>query len=117
MGEVGTSYLFTQLSYQAPALLVYLVATILAIVYMGRATMPCLLTLLSVGILVVATLGVVVAQASLLDSEQAGGRDISELLRIIVIAGSCVRAVGLGILVAAVFVGRSTVAQAASPLP
>lgn len=65
MGKVGTSYLLTQLGYQAPALLVYLVAFILALVYKRRASMPCILTLVGVGILVITTLGMAVMQASL----------------------------------------------------
>lgn len=75
MGKVGTSYLLTQLGYQAPALLVYLVAFVLALIYMRRASMPSILTLVGVGILVVTTLGIAVMQASLFDSRQAYGGD------------------------------------------
>jgi hypothetical protein len=114
MGEAGTSYLLSQLGYQAPALLVYLVAFILALVYMRRASMPCVLTLVGVGILVVTMLAVAVVQASLLDSRHADGRDPAEfarLMTIVGIAGSCVRAVGLGLLVAAIFAGRRSVGR------
>ncbi len=108
MGEAGTSYLLSQLGYQAPALLVYLAAFILALVYMSRSSMPCILTLVGVGILVITTLGLAVVQASLIDGREAG-RDIAQFVRlqgIVGLAGSCVRAVGLGFLVAAIFVGR-----------
>ena len=109
MGKVGTSYLLTQLGYQAPALLVYLVAFILALVYMRRASMPCILTLVGVGILVITTLGMAVMQASLFDSRQAYGGNserIAQLSGSIGLAGSYVRAVGLFFLVVAIFVDR-----------
>jgi hypothetical protein len=103
MGKAGTSYLLSQLGYQAPALLVYLVAFILALVYMRRASIPCILTLVGVGILVITTLGMAVMQASLIDSRQVYGGDS---MGIIGLAGSYVRAAGLLFLVAAIFVGR-----------
>jgi hypothetical protein len=109
MGKSGMSYLLSQLGYQAPALLVYLVAFILALVYMRRSAMPCILTLVGVGILVISTLGVAVMQASLIDSHQVYRRDaaeVSRLMGIIGLAGSCLRAAGLLFLVAAIFVGR-----------
>jgi hypothetical protein len=109
MGKAGTSYLLSQLGYQAPALLVYLVAFILALVYMRRASIPCILTLVGVGILVITTLGMAVMQASLVDSRQVYGGDserFARLMGIIGLAGSYVRAAGLLFLVAAIFVGR-----------
>jgi hypothetical protein len=113
MSEAGTSFLLSQLGYQVPVLLVYLVGIILALVYMRRASLPCALTLTGIGILVVAMVGVAVVQASLMDSRQADGRgprDIAQLMRSVAIAGSCIRALGVGLLVAAIFVGRRPVA-------
>jgi hypothetical protein len=109
MGKAGTSYLLSQLGYQAPSLLVYLVAFILALVYMRRASIPCILTLVGVGILVITTLGMAVMQASLIDSRQVYGGDSERFARLmgsIGLAGSYVRAAGLLFLVAAIFVGR-----------
>jgi hypothetical protein len=109
MGKSGMSYLLSQLGYQAPALLVYLVAFILALVYMRRASIPCILTLVGVGILVITMLGMAVMQASLIDSRQAYWGDserVARLMGIIGLAGSYVRAAGLSFLVAAIFVGR-----------
>ena len=109
MGKAGTSYLLSQLGYQAPSLLVYLVAFILALVYMRRASIPCILTLVDVGILVITMLGMAVMQASLVDSRQVYGGDserFARLMGIIGLAGSYVRAAGLLFLVAAIFVGR-----------
>jgi hypothetical protein len=109
MGKAGTSYLLSQLGYQAPSLLVYLVAFILALVYMRRASIPCILTLVDVGILVITMLGMAVMQASLIDSRQVYGGDserVARLMGSIALAGSYVRAAGLLFLVAAIFVGR-----------
>jgi hypothetical protein len=109
MGELGTSYLLMQLSYQAPTLLVFSVAFVLALVYMRRASKPSILTLSGVGVLVVAAIGVAVIQASLVDSRQSGDRgdaEFTRLMEIVGIAGSGARAVGLGLLIAAIFVGR-----------
>ena len=109
MGKAGTSYLLSQLGYQAPSLLVYLVAFILALVYMRRASIPCILTLVGVGILVITTLGMAVIQAYLIESRQVYGGDSERfalLMGSIGLAGSYVRAAGLLFLVAAIFVGR-----------
>lgn len=109
MGKAGTSYLLSQLGFQAPALFVYLVAFILALVYMRRASIPCILTLVGVGILVITTLGMAVMQAYLIESRQVYGGDSERfalLMGSIGLAGSCVRAAGLLFLVAAIFVGR-----------
>jgi len=113
MGEVGTSFLLTQLGYLVPTLLVFLIAFVLALVYMGRARTPTILTLSGVGVLAVAAIGVAVIQAWLVDSRQADGRSAAEFARlmgIVAIAGSVVRAVGLGLFVAAIFVGRRATA-------
>ena len=109
MGKAGTSYLLSQLGFQAPALFVYLVAFILALVYMRRASMPCILTLVGVGILVITTLGMAVTQAYLIESRQVYGGDSERFARLmgsIGLAGSYVRAVGLFLLVVAIFVDR-----------
>jgi len=112
MGEEGTSYLLQQLMYQAPTFLVYLIALILAVAYMGRATTPSILTLAGVGVLMVTSIGVALAQAAIVDSRHDDGRhpeEFARLMRLTGIAGSCTRAVGLGLLVAAIFVGRRRV--------
>jgi hypothetical protein len=109
MGEPSIAFLLMQLGYQAPALLVYLVAFILALVYMGRASTPCTLTLVGVGMLVVTTVGMLVVQAWLMGGLNADGHNPAAFARLmgsVGLAGSCVRAVGLGFLVAAIFVGR-----------
>jgi len=51
---------------------VYLVAIILALVYLGRARGPALLTLAGVGVQIVTTVGLTVARGVLIESQQAG---------------------------------------------
>ena len=109
MGEAGMSYLLSQLGYQAPMLLVYLVAFFLALVFMRRASTSCILTLIGVGILVSSMIVIAGVQASLVDGIQANKgnmADSNRLMWIIGLAGSVARAVGHLFLVAAIFVGR-----------
>ncbi len=108
MNTAGTSFLFSQLGYNVPWLLVYLVAVVLAFVYMSRATTPSVLTLVGVGILVASMGGRSAAQAFVIG---AGSAEMSRLMPIIGVISSCVSAVGLGFLVAAIFVGRDQVSR------
>jgi hypothetical protein len=112
MGQAGVSYLLSQLGFQVPALLVYAIAFVLALVFMGRAQVPSVLTLIGVAILVVATIGGAVLQAWIIDSRQASGLSdgqVGRFMGIVGFIGSCLRAVGLGLLVAAIFAGRRDV--------
>ena len=109
MGNAAISYLTSQLGYQAPMLLVYLVAFVLALVFMGRASLPSMLTLCGVVVLVITTFAVAAMQAYMIQSRQDGGRggaDYAMMMNVVSIGGSCVRALGLSLLVAAIFVGR-----------
>jgi hypothetical protein len=109
MGDAVTSYVLSQLGYQAPALLVYLVAFALALVFMGRALVPSILCLVGVGVLVLTTIAMTVVQAYLLQSRQDDGRgaaEITRLMGIVGFVGGGVRAIGLSLLIAAIFVGR-----------
>jgi hypothetical protein len=118
MGEAGTAFLLSQLVYFAPVLVVYLVAIILALVYLGRARGPALLTLAGVGVQIVTTVGLTVARGVLIESQQAGdlaAGDFARQMRALGIAGSCAHAVGLGLLVAAIFVGRRAARGRAEP--
>ena len=106
MSSAGTSFLITQLGYQAPALLVYLGAAVLAFVYMSRATTPSVLTLIGAGTLVATAIGTAVLQAFLIGAQSS---EMPKLMPMIGVISSCVSAVGLGFLVAAIFVGRDPV--------
>lgn len=108
MGEVGLNFLLQQLGYQVPTLVVCLVAFVLALVFVRRAMWPALLTMAGVAVLVFAALGLAVIQAFLWDA-RADGLDQDKFawrMRALAITGSVARALGLALLVAAVFVGR-----------
>jgi predicted membrane protein len=93
-------YMITQLGYQVPALLVYMVAFVLSIVFMRRALLASILTLLGIAVLVITTFALLVAQAYLIQSRNQGW------MTTVGIGGNCLRASGLSLLVAAIFVGR-----------
>lgn len=105
-GGPGVSFLLSQLNYQGPAMLVYVVAGILALVFMSRAPIPSLLTLVGVGILIFTTVAMIGAQFYVVNNRTP---QLSNMMSVIGIISSCARAVGLGFLVAAIFVGRNKV--------
>ncbi len=88
------------LGYQVPELLVYMVAFVLSLVFMRRALLPSILTLLGIAVLVITTFAAMVLQAYLIQYRNLGW------MTTVGIGSSCVRAIGLSLLVAAIFVGR-----------
>ena len=109
-GAGNVMYFLSQLANQGPVLFVYLVAGYFSIMYLGRARLPSILTLIGVIILLATTFGVTAAQAYLLVNRTDAS--ILQIFNIISLVGSCLRAVGLGLLVAAIFVGRNKVPPA-----
>ena len=103
-------YFLSQLGNQGPVLFVYLVAGYFSIMYMSRARLPSMLTLIGVIILLATTFGVTAANSYLLVNRTDAS--IPQLFHIISVVGSCMRAVGLGLLVAAIFVGRNHIPPA-----
>lgn len=101
----GMSFLMTQLGYQFPALLVYCIAFVLGLAYVGRAPLASILTLVGAGITVMTMIATAVAQSYLIGN-QMGGPGMS-LMTTVGITSSIVRAIGQSLLVAAIFVGRS----------
>lgn len=115
MNQSIASFLISQVGYQGPSVLVYLFAVAIGFVFLERARTPALLTLAAGGGLLLSTLAIAALQAALLVSLQNGGRDAAtfgQLMQVIGITGACIRAAGLGLLVAAVFVGRGPAEQA-----
>ena len=105
MNNNGFAYLISQIGYQAPMLLVYFVAFVLALVFMGRASLPSILTLLGVAVLVLTTFSLVAIQAYLM---QFRGVNYAQMMGIVSFFGGCARALGHSLLVAAIFVGRGS---------
>jgi hypothetical protein len=113
MNESGMSFFFTQVGYQAPALIVYLVAFVLALTHLEQARSAAILALLGAIVSVLAMIGVAGAQAYLIGA-RAGNLDSSgfrQLMGVIGIGGSLMKAGGLALLVAAIFVERGAVVR------
>lgn len=107
----SVSFLVSQLSSQGPVFLVYLAAIVLALMYMGRAKVPSILTLFGVVISVLTTIMSVAAHSYVI-SNRVDGASLGNQMMLISVMGSIGRAVGIGFLVAAVFVGRNYVPPA-----
>jgi len=104
-GFGNLTYFLSAIGSQGPVLFVYLVAGYFSIIYMSRAKLPSMLTLIGVIILLATTFGVTAAQSYLLVNRTDA--TIPQLFQIITVVGGCMRAVGLGLFVAAIFVGRN----------
>ncbi len=117
MSSPGLPFVVQQLVYQTPVLLVYLVGLILALVFLGRFTVPSVLTLIALGTLLLTAVGMAVLQAYLIGAREDAGWSMEQYARMMSILGfvaSFVRAAALALLITAVFVGRSGRPAAAS---
>ena len=93
-------YLISQLGYHLPAMVVYMVAFVLSLVFMRRALLPSILTLLGLAVLLFTTFASTILQAYLIQNSNY------RWLSAVGIGGCCFHAIGLSLLVAAIFVGR-----------
>lgn len=109
MGDRGLQFLMSQLPYHGPVLFVYFVAGVVSVIYMGRMAMPAMLTLAGVVTMAIATFLSLGMQAFVL---QAQSPNAGKMMMAVGIVGSCLRAIGLGLVVAAVFVGRDAAHRA-----
>ncbi len=103
-------FFLSQLGSSGPVLFVYLVAGYFAIMYMERARLPSLLTLIGVIILLVTFFGQSAANAYLIVNRK--DTSYAQMIAIVTFVSSCLRAVGQSLLVAAIFVGRNKTAPA-----
>ena len=104
------SFWIQQLAYRVPALLIYLIAFVLAIVYWNRARTASLLTMLGTVISVVTSIGFIILQSVLMHSEMDGGSgvaDRAQMMSALGMTSSCAHSIGLALFVAAIFVGRN----------
>ncbi len=105
------SFLTQQLAYAAPALLVYLVGMVLAVIFIRKYPGPAILTLLGTGILLVTTIGIALAQVHFMRLRVESGWTTArygQMSSVVSIAGSMLRGLGLALWLAAVFVGRKS---------
>ena len=105
------SVLAQQLAYAAPALIVYLVGMVLAVIFIRKYPGPAILTLLATVILLVTTIGTALAQVYFMRLRVESGWTTArygQMMSVVSIAGSMLRALGLALWLAAVFVGRKS---------
>lgn len=110
MNLTAAAIMLQQLLFQAPMLLVYLVGFVLAMVYLKKARVPAILTMLATGALLLVAVATAAAQSYLIGSQMAAGGSAAQIGRWMAIMGisaSVIRAVAMALLVAAVFTGRA----------
>jgi hypothetical protein len=108
----------SQLAVQAPALLVYLVGLILALVFLRRYPGPSALTLVAAGLLLLISLAQSFLSVYLVRARADFGWSDARLGAMAsanALAGSALRAVAFGLLLTAVFIGRR-VKQRSGPM-
>lgn len=98
------SFLLQQMPYVLPQLLVYLIGGIVSLVYLRRYPAPATIVLIASVLLATASVSVPVAQALLI--EQRGLSTHRNLMMLLGIGGSVIRAIGHGLVVLAAFIGR-----------
>jgi hypothetical protein len=99
--------LFSQVLMTVPMLIVYVGGMILAGVWWRRATRPAMLAMAGLGLMLLSTLGSSLATVYLIQSR--GPSSMAAMGQAIAIMNGCfmlLRAIGLGLLIAAVFAGR-----------
>lgn len=103
------SYVLQQLGYGTPLLFVYLIAIILAAVFVRKYPFPAMLTLAGAVILFINVIAIAIAQGYFLRARIESGWSAEQYRQITMIVsaiGALVRAIGTALLVAAIFVGR-----------
>lgn len=109
MNETDDTFLFTvltQLAGQAPVLLAYLVGVILALVFWQRSPVPALLTLIAMVLFLMTTLVQSVLVHYLVRVSADSGMTLGWMLSANAVIGSVLRAMAVGLMLAAVFTGR-----------
>ena len=98
-----------QLAGQTPVLLVYVVGIILALVFWGRHRMPSMLTMIACVVMLVASIGQTILWHTLLQMRDSLGwpmQKYGSMMSMVSLVSSVVRAIALGVLLAAVFAAR-----------
>jgi hypothetical protein len=109
--NAATSFLLEQLAYSVPALLVYLAGLVLAIIFIRKYSVSAMLTLCGSVILLITTIGLTFAQFYLFRSRLEYGWSparYGQVLGVVSIVATIIRALGLSLWLAAVFVGRKS---------
>jgi hypothetical protein len=111
MDSASFSFLGQQLAYSLPQLLVYLVGLILAIIFFRKYSTAALLVLCGSIVLLVTSLGQTFIQFYLFRARVESGwsaAGYAQMLLIVSMVANIIRALGLALWLAAVFVGRKS---------
>jgi len=106
---MNSSFLIQQIAFAGPVLVVYLVGMVLAVIFIKKYPVPAILTLLAMIVLLGTIFGVTFVQTYLIRARLGSGGSMasySTMTSMVSIIGSIMRALGSGLLLAAVFVGR-----------
>ena len=104
------SAVLSQLAVQAPVMIALAVGIILALVYLGRCPGPSVCALIACTVLLLSGVGLTLVQNYVIQNQARYGRttmDVSRILMVVGIVGCVIRAGAYGLLLAAVFMGRS----------
>jgi hypothetical protein len=118
MNEQFLPQFLLQLVRQAPVLLVGLVALVLAALYLRRWPKPATLTLIATALLIVNGVGGAFVYVYLISQRSnETPQNVAFLIGIFTMGASVVRAVGMALIVAAVFSGRPAPLYPSEPMP
>lgn len=109
------SIVLMQLAGQSPVLLAYVSGMVLALVFWRRCPVPAALAFVASAMLFVTAIGLTWLQFYLIHRGVEAGWSMQWWMSLIAIVGSMIRAGGIGLLIAAVFVGRSRMARSVMP--
>ena len=96
-----------QVLVQSPVLLVYVVGIVVCGIRARRAPAGATLAIIGLALMLLSTLAVMAVQAVVLQQSGVTAMRRGEVLTIVSVAGTLVRAAGVALLVVAVFAGRA----------
>jgi hypothetical protein len=111
MNEQTNSILLQQLVIAAPMLIVTFVGLVLALIFIRKYTVPAVLTILAILAFWIAGGGIAFAQAYMFRLRLERGwtnLQYSQIMSVVSMSMSIVRALAIALLLAAVFVGRKS---------
>jgi hypothetical protein len=108
------SNVLAQLIGQAPLLLVYVVGMVVALSYLPRYRGPAMMTLIATGALLAVSIGqaFLVQYVIQANASGTGSPGLAGMLSGVALISSLIRAAATGLIIAAVFSGRTAVAGA-----
>ena len=107
----AASFLLQQIAYSSPMLLVYLAGVVLAIVFIRKYATSAMLVLCGSAILLITTISQTLVQFYLFRARIESGwtaAGYAQVQSIVSLVASIMRALGLSLWLAAVFVGRKS---------